>query len=50
MNCRKLFLFQSENFDLMDKSNFHINKISDLENKLLITRNNKNELLRNSLF
>ena len=43
---QKIILFQSENFDLMDKSNFHINKISDLENKLLITRNNKNELLR----
>lgn len=30
----------------MDKSNFQTNKISDLENSLLITRNNRNELLR----
>mgnify|MGYP000933964410 CR=1 FL=1 len=43
---QKIILFQSENFDLMDKSNFQTNKISDLENSLLITRNNRNELLR----
>lgn len=43
---QKIILFQSENFDLMDKSNFQTNKVSDLENRLLITRNNRNELLR----
>ena len=34
---QKIILFQSENFDLMDKSNFQTNKISDIENRLLIT-------------
>lgn len=43
---QKIILFQSENFDLMDKSNFQTNKISDIENRLLITRNNRNELLK----
>lgn len=43
---QKIILFQSENFDLIDKSDFRTNKISDLENRLLITRNNRNELLK----
>lgn len=43
---QKIILFQSENFDLIDKSDFRTNKISDLENRLLIARNNRNELMR----
>ena len=46
IELQKIILFQSENFDLIDKSDFRTNKISDLENRLLITRNNRNELMR----
>ena len=43
---QKIVLFQSENFNLMDQSNFQSNKSSDIEKDILIVRSNKNELLK----
>lgn len=43
---QKIVLFQSENFNLMEQSNFQSNKSSDIEKDILIVRSNKNELLR----
>lgn len=43
---QKIVLFQSENFNLMEQSNFQNNKSSDIEKDILIVRSNKNELLK----
>ena len=43
---QKIVLFQSENFNLMEQSNFQSNKSSDIEKDILIVRSNKNELLK----